>query len=248
MKREEKKLFVWPLIYWPPSLWIKELRSPLCFSLFFILPISYFLFIPEKTSLLSCASLWPVWLRRGAGRNKGMKTLSAVSTKVSVLSGSPVIQVTNVTVYGVIVNPYGFIDPTSVFLCVFSCFCWHSQAIHVLCRPRVVNVPHATLSAPTTTSTLPTANLFIFSLKTPSLTQPIYVTAILLLTAFALSRLVSVAANLTAALLFHPCFTLWGKKKKLFAVKISISQLIFTTFSLAGIPGLYKAEEFCLSM
>lgn len=54
-------------------------------------------------------------LRRGAGRNKGMKTLSAVSTKVSVLSGKPVIQVTNVTVYGVIVNPYGFIDPTSGF-------------------------------------------------------------------------------------------------------------------------------------
>lgn len=44
-----------------------------------------------------------------------MKTLSAVSTKVSVLSGRPVIQVTNVTVYGVIVNPYRFIDPTSVF-------------------------------------------------------------------------------------------------------------------------------------
>lgn len=58
----------------------------------------------------------------------------------------------------------------------------------------------------------PPTNLFIFSLKTPSLTQPIYVTAILLLTAFALSRLVSVAANLTAALLFHPCSTLWKKK------------------------------------
>lgn len=63
-------------------------------------------------------------------------------------------------------------------------FCWLSRAAHVLCRPRVVNV-HA--------PTPPTLPFNFFFLKTPSLTRPIYVTAVLLLTAFALSPLVSAA-------------------------------------------------------
>lgn len=101
--------------------------------LFLLLPV----FLPSLLthSLLSWASPWPVWAWRGAGRNKGMKTLSAVSSKVSELSGRPVIQVTNVKVYGVIVNPYGFIDPT----CFFSAAVGLSR--DALCRAHVVKRP-----------------------------------------------------------------------------------------------------------
>lgn len=133
-----------------------------------------------------------------------MKTLSAVSTKVSVLSGRPVIQVTNVTVYAVIVNPYRFIDPTSVFFLFFFILLLLAQPG----RSRFMPARRRKCPTPSPSAPPPPTPSFIFSLKTQSLTPPIYVTAVLLLTAFALFRLASAAANLTAALLFHPCSTL----------------------------------------
>lgn len=240
-------LFVWPQIYWPSSLGIKDVRPPLRFLLFLFFPLFSFLKKIKKTLCYLVRPRGPCGPRRGAGRNKGMKTLSAVSAKVSVLSGKPVIQVTNVTVYGVIVNPYRFIDPTSVFFP--ARFCWLSRAAHVLMPTTRRKCP----PPPPPPASAPSLFIYLFILNLPSLTPPIFVSAILLLTAFALSPLVSAAANLThrrsssLSPSFHP-FEKKGRRKRLFAVKISIYLLIFTALSLPGIPSLYKVEEFCLFM